>query len=76
MIPNRKERVIWGVNGQLDHLNDTVERRRERAFGYVDVPESRSRGGSFGKRVMQERENWRSDYLGHEDAFVCWLTRE
>ncbi|KAH7312031.1 hypothetical protein BKA65DRAFT_558656 [Rhexocercosporidium sp. MPI-PUGE-AT-0058] len=33
MVPNRKERVIWGVNGQLDHLNDNVERRRERAFG-------------------------------------------
>ncbi|PVH86248.1 hypothetical protein DL98DRAFT_10900 [Cadophora sp. DSE1049] len=91
MIPTRKERVIWGVNGQLDHLNDTVERRREKAFGYV-VPESQlgvmfsdGRRGvlkEFEKRrgltrkVLEERETWRSDYLGHEDAFVCWLTRE
>ncbi|KAG4422374.1 hypothetical protein IFR04_004526 [Cadophora malorum] len=85
MIPTRKERVIWGVNGQLDHLNDTVDKRREKAFGYV-VPESQSgvfqrrsilgeRRG-FQKKVLEEREAWRNDYLGHEDAFVCWLTRE
>ncbi|KAH7390214.1 hypothetical protein BKA64DRAFT_710770 [Cadophora sp. MPI-SDFR-AT-0126] len=83
MIPTRKERVIWGVNGQLDHLNDTVEKRREKAFGYV-VPASQSSSlfdskrvrRGFQKKVLEKREAWRSDYLGHEDAFVCWLTRE
>lgn len=68
MVPSKKERVIWGVNGQLDHLNDTVERRRERAFGYV-VPNSRPRSRS-------DVWTWKGDYLSHEDAYMWWLTRE
>ncbi|KAK0105319.1 hypothetical protein ONS95_004298 [Cadophora gregata] len=88
MKPTRKERVTWGVNGQLDHLNDTVEKRRGRAVGYA-VPQSQGDGLVSrkksdvyeGKREVQkrgivEKDAWRSDYFGHEDAFLWWLTRE
>jgi len=43
LVPSKKQKVIWGINGQLDKVNSAVEGtegdlegQRENSFGLVD----------------------------------------
>ncbi len=33
LMPNKKQTVIWGLNGELDKANDGLDRQREGIFG-------------------------------------------
>jgi hypothetical protein len=37
MMPTKKQTVIWGIGGELDKVNDAVDRAREEAFGCVNL---------------------------------------
>lgn len=65
---------MWGVNGQLEHWNETAERRRERetrgggSGGFGFVPRASMRDGAGGAKLgdagTEVVDDWRGRMQG------------